>query len=84
MNREISTDNLTMTDNQALADNQDDPGYQARKDAAQAKLMKGVINVLRDNREALYHLPEMFEQLIEMQAAIASAEKATDTLGESR
>ena len=84
MNREISTDNLTMTDNQALADNQDDLGDHARKDAAQAKLMNDVVDVLRDNREALCHLPEMFEKLIEMQKAIASAEKATDTLGESR
>ena len=73
-----------MTDNQTLADNQDGLGDQARKDAAQAKLMNGVIDVLRDNREALHHLPEMFEQLIEMQKAIGSAEKATDTTNESR
>lgn len=71
-----------MTDNQ-MANNQANPGDQAKKEADQRKLLRAVIGVLKDNREALCHLPEMVEQLIEMPEAIASVEKATDTSEES-
>lgn len=67
-----------------MTDNQEETLGQARKEIVQAKLLKDVIDVLKDNREALCHLPEMFEQLLEMPEAIPKVEKATDTLDECR
>ena len=58
---------------------QDKEGDQARKVAAQTKLLMDVISVLRDNRETLCHLPEMFEQLSEMQEVNVAKAIATDT-----
>lgn len=48
-----------------MADIQGELGDQEAKEAARAKLLRAVKNALRDNREALFHLPEMFEQLID-------------------
>lgn len=67
-----------------MADNQEEMLGQARKEAAQAKLLRDVIYVLKDNREALCHIPEMLQQLIDMPEAIPKVEKAEDTLGECR
>ena len=67
-----------------MTDNQEEMLGQARKEAARAKLLGDVIDVLKDNREALCHLPEMLQQLIVMPEAIPRVEKAVDTLGECR
>ena len=67
-----------------MTDNQEEMLGQARKEAARAKLLGDVIDVLKDNREALCHLPEMLQQLIVMPEAIPKVEKAVDTLGECR
>lgn len=67
-----------------MADNQEEMLGQARKGAAQEKLLRDVIDVLRDNREALCHLPEMLQQLIDMPEAIPKVEKVEDTLGGCR
>ena len=55
-----------------------------KKEVVQAKLLRDVIGVLKGNREALCHLPEMLEQLTEMPEAIPKVEKATNTLDEWR
>ena len=57
---------------------------QIKKEVVQAKLLRDVIGVLKGNREALCHLPEMLQQLIEMPEAIPKVEKATNTLDEWR
>lgn len=68
-----------------MADKQDEPGEdQARKELAQEKLLKAVIDVLRENREALCHLPEMLEHLIEMSEANVEKAIATGSSDESR
>ena len=67
-----------------MTDNQGEMLGQARKEAAQAKLLRDVIEVLKDNREALCHLPEMLQQIIVMPEAIPKVEKAVNTLGECR
>lgn len=73
-----------MTDNQT-AGNKKESGYlESGKQTAQRKLLKDVIDVLRDNREALPHLPELFEQLIDMPEATANVEKTTNAVDESR
>lgn len=74
----------TMTDNQTT-DNQRESGYlESGKQTAQRKLLKDAMDVLRDNREALSHLPELLEQLIDMPEATASAEKTANAVDESR
>lgn len=67
-----------------MTDNQEQMLGQARKEVVQAKLLRDFIDVLKSNRKALCHLPEMFEQLIEMPEAIPKVEKAEDTLDECR
>ncbi len=67
-----------------MANNQANPGDQAKMEATQRKLLRAVIGALKDNREALCYLPEILEQLIDMPEAIASVEKGTDTSEESR
>ena len=67
-----------------MADNQEEVLGQARKEATQAKLLRDIIDVLKDNREALCHLPEMLQQLIDTPEAIPKVAKAEDTLGECR
>ena len=67
-----------------MTDNQEETLGQAGKEVIQAKLLRDVIDVLKGNREALCHLPEMLEQLIEMPEAIIKVEKATNTLDECR
>lgn len=47
-----------------MTDNQEETLRQV-KEVAQAKLLRDVISVLKDNRETLCHLPEMLEQLTE-------------------
>ena len=65
-----------------MTDNQEET--QVKKEVVQAKLLRDVIGVLKDNREALCHLPEMLEQLTELPEAIPKEEKATNTLNECR
>lgn len=65
-----------------MTDNQEET--QMKKEVVQAKLLRDVINVLKGNQEALCHLPEMLQQLIEMPEAIPKVEKATNTLDEWR
>ena len=65
-----------------MTDNQEET--QVKKEVVQAKLLRDVISVLKDNREALCHLPEMLEQLTELPDAIPKEEKATNTLNECR
>ena len=65
-----------------MTDNQEET--QVKKEVVQAKLFRDVISVLKDNREALCHLPEMLEQLTELPEAIPKDEKATNTLNECR
>ena len=67
-----------------MTDNQEETLGQARKEVAQAKLLRDVIDVLKGNREALCYLPEMLERLIEMPEAVPKEEKATDSLDECR
>ena len=67
-----------------MTDNQKETSGQAGKEVIQAKLLRDVIDTLKSNREALCHLPEMLEQLIEMPEAITKVEKATNTLDECR
>ena len=67
-----------------MTDNQEEMLGQAGKEAAQGKLLRDVIDVLKDNREALCHLPEMLQPLIDMPEAIPKEEKAEDTLSECR
>ena len=67
-----------------MTDNQEEMLGQARKEAARAKLLGDVIDVLKDNREALCHLPEMLQQLIDTPEAIPKVAKAEDTLDECR
>ena len=42
-------------------------GDQATKEDIQEKLVRQLIAVLTGNREALYHVTEIFQKLIEMQ-----------------
>ena len=65
-----------------MTDNQEET--QVKKEVVQANLFRDVISVLKDNREALCHLPEMLEQLTELPEAIPKDEKATNTLNECR
>jgi len=68
-----------------MTDNQEQTSVrQVKKEVAQANLLRGVIGILKDNREALCRLPEMLEQLIELPEAIPKEEKATNTLDECR
>lgn len=69
-----------------MTDNQEETSGQARnwEEVAQAKLLREVIDVLKGNREALCHLPEMLQRLIDMPEAIPTEEKAEDTLDECR
>lgn len=68
-----------------MPDNQEESALgRARKEVIQAKLLRDVIDVLKGNREALCHLPEMLEQLSEMPEAIPKVDKATNTLHECR
>ena len=59
-------------------------GDQATKEDIQAKFVRQLIAVLRDNREALCHVPEIFEKLIEMQHTPEEKDVTTETLQTSR
>lgn len=57
---------------------------QAMKRDIQAKFVSQVIAVLKDNREALCHLPEMFEKLIEIQHTLEAKDATTGKLETTR
>ena len=66
-----------------MANMQGEQADQAGKEA-QAKLMKSVVYVLRENRNALRYLPDMFEELIEMSEAKEGKANKTVLVDESR
>lgn len=68
-----------------MADGQDEQGDQARKElAAQAKLLRDLISIGKDNRGALCFLPEMIERLLEIPEANVAKLFADETLETSR
>jgi len=67
-----------------MTDNQEETLRQVKKEVAQANLLRDIIGVLKDNREALCHLPEMLEQLTELPEGTPKEEKATNSLDKCR